>query len=565
MTRKGIGRAAAACALGVACSTWPALPHAQQPDPAEERIRRLEQQLEAMTRELKQLKEDVAGRQPVPATAAPARPLPDAPPAAAPAAEASAAVPPAAAPSDTQELRKEVDALKGELAVVQEQAAAADAKAEQSGVRAYLGPGLVFEDPRGRWRMQVSARAQLDYRAYDPGFVAADTFSIRRARIGVGATLLDDYALYVEEEFANQATSPAPATGAQLTFAYMDLNWFRPGVRFRLGQFKPYMGLDNTMQDLQTDFLERALTQSLFQNLVYDRGIMAFGQPTPGLVYSAAVTNGTGQGDEPQGNLQQVQGDGKMTTLRLVNDFAQTFKVPDSVFHFGGTWQSSGVANSGVNNQAPYIAASVQTEARGITFFIPQAFNPANAAAVNSNIDRTAIDVEAAVAHGPFKIQGDYVQIDYSGHNLATGADFDRSLKAYYATLGWVISGESYADWYRDGTFVRPQPRNNFGWKKGDGWGLWEANFRYSWFDGGDFNNNNPAYTGRLGTSTSFPNITQTTNGAHSYSLGLKWLPNLYTRFMFNLIRTEFDTPVTINGSSTDYENAFTFRAQMDF
>ena len=34
---------------------------------------------------------------------------------------------------------------------------------------------------------------------------------------------------------------------------------------------------------------------------------------------------------------------------------------------------------------------------------------------------------------------------------------------------------------------------------------------------------------------------------------------------MLNLIRTEFDTPVVVNGKSTDYENAFTFRTQVDF
>ena len=153
---------------------------------------------------------------------------------------------------------------------------AADAKAEQNGVRAYLGPGLIFEDPRGRWRMQASARTQLDYRAFWPQFADANTFSIRRARIGLGAEILSDYYVYVEEEFANQATNPAPATGPQLTFAFIDLNWYRPGVRFRLGQFKPFIGLDNTMLDLQTDFLERSLTQSLFQNLTYDRGVMAF-------------------------------------------------------------------------------------------------------------------------------------------------------------------------------------------------------------------------------------------------------------------------------------------------
>jgi phosphate-selective porin OprO/OprP len=96
-------------------------------------------------------------------------------------------------------------------------------------------------------------------------------------------------------------------------------------------------------------------------------------------------------------------------------------------------------------------------------------------------------------------------------------------------------------------------------------WGLWELNFRYSVFDGSDFNTTNPQFTGRLGTSSSFLNITQGTNKADAYSLGLKWLPNYYTRFMVNLIHTEFDTPVTVNGQNTTYENAITLRAQVDF
>ena len=244
MKRDKIGLALAACGLTATCVLGIEPLYAQQPDPAEERIKRLEQQLEAVTQEIQKLKEEVAAKQKAAPPAAQTQTLQQQPGEAK--AEPATAQQQAPDASETQALRKEVNELKGELAVVQEQAAAADAKAEQTGVRAYLGPGLVFEDPRGRWRMQVSARAQLDYRAFQPSFTNADTFSIRRARIGVGATLLDDYGVYVEEEFANQATNPAPATGPQLTFAYIDLNWFRPGVRFRLGQFKPYMGLDNT-------------------------------------------------------------------------------------------------------------------------------------------------------------------------------------------------------------------------------------------------------------------------------------------------------------------------------
>lgn len=536
---------AIACSLTGLSMVAPLAAYAQQPDATEERMRKLEEQLQSVTQELNKLKaEAAANREKV-------QPPPQ------PAAEAQA-------------LKKEMDQLRGKIAEVQEQATATDTKVDQNGVRAYLGPGLIFEDPRGRWRLQISARAQVDYRAYEPNFTSADTFSVRRARIGVGATILNDYYVYVEQEFANQATAPAPSTGSQLTFAYADFNWFRPGIRFRVGQFKPSIGLDNTMLDLQTDFLERAQTQSLLGS-VYDVGVAAFGEPKAGLYYSAAITNGAGQGNsEPQGNLQQAQGDGKMGTVRLVNDFAQTFRIPDTVLHLGGAYQHGEFPNSGVNNQTPLSAVSVQTEARGLTYFIPQAFNPANAAPVNSNIARSIVDLEAAFARGPFKIQGDYTQAEYAGNVIQSGAAFTRTLKAYYVTLGWVISGESYADWYREGTFVRPRPNNNFGWRSGDGWGLWEANLRFSSFDGSDFNNSNAAFTGRPGpgpgaTSNNFPNITQGTNKANAVSLGLKWLPNLYTRFMLNLIRTEFDTPVTVNGGKTDHENALTMRVQVDF
>src|SRR4051812_10786132 len=305
----------------------------------EDRVQRLERRMDAILHEVEQLRDEVArnGRR----------------------------------PAASDDLRKDVNQLKGTVAEVQEQAAATDAKVEQSGVRAYLGPGLVFEDPRGRWRMQVSGRAQGDYRSFTPDFADVNTFSIRRARIGVSATVLDYYSVFVEEEFANQNINPSTSTATPiLTFAFLDLNWFRPGARIRIGQFKPFIGLDNTMLDLQTDFMERAFTQSLFGSLVYDRGAMLFGEPVPGLFYSAALTNGTGQAvDESQGNSQEAESDGKDYTVRLVNNFPQSFGWKDSVVHLGGTYKRGSAVNSSAN---PARAATVQTEARGLTFFIPR-------------------------------------------------------------------------------------------------------------------------------------------------------------------------------------------------
>jgi phosphate-selective porin OprO/OprP len=532
-----------AAGAAVLASLWLA-PPLQAQDATDERIRQLEDQLKAVLDELRVLKEEVQAKS-QPAAPAPTSPQP--------------------ASSADAGLRKEVDQLKGQVAEVKEQAAATDAKVDQNGVRAYLGPGLVFEDPRGRWRLQVSGRAQTDFRAFSPDFSSADTFTLRRARIGVDATLLDYYRVFVEEEFANQATGPAPNNAPIMTFAFADFNWFRPGLRFRVGQFKPFIGLDNTMLDLQTDFLERALTQSLFQNLTYDRGIMTLGEPIPGLFYSAALTNGTGQQvDEFQGNLREADSDGKDVTVRAVGNFAQFLKIPDAVIHFGGTIKRGSAVNS---KQNPYRAATVQTEARGLTFFIPAPFNTAVGTADVSNIDRTIFDIEGALAYRGLKIQGDYVEARYVGttSSPAPQTDFERTLRAWYVTLGWMLTGEYYSDIYREGTFTRPRPRNNLVLGEAGSWGLWELNLRYSYFDGSDFTDGNAPNTGRLGTSSSFPNIQQGTNRAQALSVGLKWQPNLYTRLMVNLIRTEFDTPVIVNSRSATSENAVTVRAQVDF
>lgn len=524
---------------------------------AEERIRQLEQQLNAVTQELRSLKDEVRK--------ANGESRPVAPEAAASAPSAA----PAPSAAEARALRKDVDQLKTQVAEVKEQATNNEKALDQTGVRAYLGNGLVFEDPRGRWRMNVSGRAQTDFRHFSPDASSADTFTLRRARIGVDATILKDYRVFVEEEFANQATGPAANNAPIMTFAFADLNWFTPGLRFRVGQFKPFIGLDNTMLDLQTDFLERAFTQNLFQNLIYDRGIMAFGQPIPGLVYSASVTNGTGQNaDELQGNLREAESDGKEISTRLVGNFAQFFDIPDTVLHFGGSFKHGSNPNSKSN---PYRAATVQTEARGITFFIPESFNATTGATNVSPIDRSIFDIEWAVAHKWAKLQGDYAQVRYEGTKQAgAGApdDFSRTLKAWYVTAGVMLSGEYYADIYRDGAFVRPRPNNNF--VLGDkGWGLWELSFRYSSFDGSDFDNGNLANTGRPiqagAPFASFPNITRGTNKATAYTLGLKWQPIMYLRFMANLIHTKFDTPVVVNGKATDYENALTMRAQLDF
>jgi phosphate-selective porin OprO/OprP len=85
---------------------------------------------------------------------------------------------------------------------------------------------------------------------------------------------------------------------------------------------------------------------------------------------------------------------------------------------------------------------------------------------------------------------------------------------------------------------------------------------RYSEFDGKDFSLTAPSRAGRLATNAP---TTTPTNQASAWTLGLTWVPNSYTRFLLNYVHTDFDTPITVNGVTTDHEDALVFRGQIDF
>lgn len=518
-------------------------PHAFAQD-ADTRIRQLEAQLKVLTEELQAVKAQVKAQADkaaaTPASAAPAAPSApgtDAPP--------RARAEPPGGPS-TGELQDRVQAL--------------EAKVEQQGITARFNEGIFFEDPRGNWSLKIGGRVQLDYRDFSHDGTVADTFSVRRARAGVDATLYKDYRIVVEGEFANGNATGTTQQNVALTLGYFDVGWFAPYTRFRLGQFKPAFGYEQTLLDLYSDFMERGLTQNLLQTMNYDRGVMAYGSPYRGLYYAATLGNGVGTNlEERQGSAQEVKADGKEFTFRGVANFAELFDVKDSILQLGGSFRSGTVANSPTG---AYTAAAMQTEARGATFFTPAPFNAAGGNV--SNISRRLRNAEALLAYGPVKLQGEYTEAEYEGTRFAPGAPlgFNRKMDARYIAAMWLMTGEYYSDFYRDSTVAKIKPRNRFGWGPGSGWGALELGLRYSTFDGSDFKSANPVNTGRVGTTSP---VTTSTQKADAYTVQLKWIPNVYTRFWLDWVRTNFDTPIVVNGKAEDHEDAVMFRAQIDF
>jgi phosphate-selective porin OprO/OprP len=154
-----------------------------------------------------------------------------------------------------------------------------------------------------------------------------------------------------------------------------------------------------------------------------------------------------------------------------------------------------------------------------------------------------------ALAHGPVKLQGEYINADFDGDG------FGRDMSAWYTSVQWLVTGEHYAGIYKKSAFGRLVPRRNF--DSGEGWGALELGLRFSAFDADDFVTGNAAGTGRLATGLA--------NSADAWTVGAKWILNPNAQLQLNLVHTSFDDPVTLNGKTDDHENAMNMRVQFDF
>ncbi len=459
---------------------------------------------------------------------------------------------------------KHVEVLTKELVGIENQVSQSKiVKAEEKGsskgspVYAAFKDGVTFEDGSGNWKLAINGRVQADYRKFSPDEDAADTFSLRRARLGGTLTFYKDYAARVEGEYSGGSTT--------LTYGYVDINKFA-AAKFRLGQFKPNYGLERAMSTNFTDFQERSMADSLLGS-TFDRGAMVFGSPMPGFNYSVAYVNGTGTVDESNN-----KSDGKDLTIRATFNLAEMMNWQNTVVHVGGFYADG---NEGSRRQAAFTPIG-QTEGRGAQFFQTTCSAPTCGAVTTANgfkdnVGRTRSGLESALAYGPVKLQGEYINTSFDGPG------YSRDIDAWYASAMWNVSGEGFSEMYKEGIFGRLKPKNNY--KSGaDGWGALQVGVRYSNFDASDFKKTgNVAGTGVLLNTTPLPpaggatvdGLLVATNKADAWTLGANWILNPNVRIVTNLIRTNYDTPIVVrvNGAnkSLDKEDAVTMRAQFDF
>lgn len=422
-----------------------------------------------------------------------------------------------------QEMRTDVRAERREAALKkaqEEEKATKKAESAPAELTGRFKDGFTWESGDKENSISLSGRIHADYRTFDVDTItnaAANTFDVRRAYIGVQGKIAGDWTFDVTADVAQTA---AP----QLDVAWVNWGAYK-GVQFRAGQFKMPMSIEEQTSSRFIDFQERSLVNALAP--AKERGAMIHGSPFNGVFYALAASNGNGKNN----NETSAVTDGKDVIGRLGANFAEIIGNKDMVLHVAGSFSDGKEA-------AALALISGRTEARGTVFFA--------APTLASDYDRKRTGAELSLAWKQIKLQGEMLNANYQTVN--GGPALDRDIETSYAEVMWLITGEKYADSYRNGAYGAIKPFRPM--KKGaDGWGAWELGLRYSQFDAGDF-----------------PSTASSANAADAMTVGLKWIPNTNTRVTLNYVQTDFDTPVNIaGGATTDQEKAITMRLGLYF
>ena len=447
--------------------------------------------------------------------------------------------------------------------------------------------GFGFKSADGKNEINLTGRIQADYHYFGKNDAQnADTPNLRRTYLTVQGKIYNDYEFKVSADFAQQSNLNSPSgvsssTRSALDEAYFGINWWKQ-AKFRFGLFNMPFGLENYTSDLFNDFSERSLTEALSSSK--ERGAMVHGNPLDGLYYGLAVSSGRGKNvDNTDPNADSLEIIGRGTA-----NFAQLFNKKNIVVHLGGGFSHgyisgnspSNFQNASANTTDGFLVgqghANSKTEGNGLTFFLP---TPLYLTA-GSEVERTRMGAEFAAAYGPIKLQSEYITHNYQGiggipetvsgvTSINRTTPFDSNIDAWYTSLNWLVTGESYSDNYTsEGTWGRIKPKQNFT-INGAGWGALVLGARYSNYDASDFSRGKVGGVNALTGAYSAYNMP---TGAHAYTLAATWILNPYTRLSVNYINTQFENGVLAVKDNlgnavgiTDGERAVTLRGQFDF
>ncbi|MCF8158621.1 MAG: OprO/OprP family phosphate-selective porin [Burkholderiaceae bacterium] len=449
---------------------------------------------------------------------------------------------------------------------------------------------FTMETGDGKNTMALTGRMQFDARSIDASGTGdteanessrhaaslGDNFEIRRARIGVKGKMFEhfDYEVIANAVGSNTNT---------IDVAYINAGMFEK-AQLKLGQFKQPFNLEEyATSSNNIDFMERSYINQITP--AKKPGAMIHGIPVKGITYAGSVyqQNAFGETD--------AESTGKGFAGRLTANIAELagWNTKESVLHVGvaGFDSEYGVTPAGSSKghvsgaETNGTVFAFRTEGRGLTpayrLQIGGAATGGAGASVlsnaSSNVNQSVYGLELAAAQGPFKVQAEYSAQDFDAVTKSDTAKFAKAdVQAYYVEALYMLTGENYADWYKNGAWSGIKPKSNFDIETGKGKGAWEIGLRYDRYNvdnvsiGGTGSRVQGSYDGNTGSTDK--TTSSKGGGAETYTAGVKWQLTPNMRVMANYSHTKFDdkfTAVDTAIANISKEDLLMVRSQFSF
>lgn len=341
---------------------------------------------------------------------------------------------------------------------------AAEKKAKSNPTMEVGKKGLVIKGPDGDFSIKLGGRMHADYSNHSGESELVNTnqpingSQIRRGRIALSGTVYKDFDYMIETDFANDSVS--------VKDLFMVYHGFKAPMELTVGHQKHAMSMEIQESSNDIMFTERSLVSALTVPF-FDRAI---GLNMKGFGENWNVQSGIygdSMGTSASNSTANSNNEGKGFGIR--GTWAPIMEK-DKVLHLG--------ANYGYRKASELAASSANTKAPRFSYTTT---NLSGLRIVDANITdldnvKTGI-FELSGMYGPLSFQSEFAKSDVS-----RVSNVDADFTAWYAQVGYTLTGESRTYKGSDGEFKRLSPKKNFDLKNGT-WGAWEVAGRYDSID----------------------------------------------------------------------------------
>ncbi len=392
--------------------------------------------------------------------------------------------------------------------------------------------GFFLQSADKSFSLRITGQLEGDFRGFlnNVDRTDIDTFLLRRARLGIEATMLDYYEFRLLPDFAG--ISPPSLSTPAVADAYMNIHYWE-GLQLEVGKFKQPVSYEQLIQDRYVPTMERSMIDQLVP--ARDVGVMIHGHQMcdDRLEYAVSVSNG-----EINGNTDT--NDGKDLNARIA---VRPFNDDnwDLLRHV-----QFGISGSvGVQNES--MSPAKLTTPATVPWLVFATGDLAEG-------ERTRLSPELVYFYRSFGFASQYYREEQQIAASATATAVRVPFTGYYVLATYLLTGEERREYTQQIDPIRP-----FGIATPFASpGAWEVVFRVSRLEVGS-----EIFTEKLANPALY------SSGALETTVGFNWYWNKWVRAQFNWEHARFDDPVNLGTSTqpalTSHEDTLYCRFQFIF